>query len=433
MKKGRPSFKLDTQYLRRLRKERQLTQSAMSKAISSHYPSWGCNGQSSEETMTADYQRIEAKGRTSPQVAEVIAKVLDVPIAFLQGEVLPDSAEYLKKITLLLNDQIATGENKKLMLAYSEFEKANAGKGLERLAEDISKRIEVVQLGRNPSELADLIEYTGLSKTEILMPANCDGHWFVTTTFRESYRVDILQSTVGIWGYICDRFKELPRLPTSDESVRIWRDGFWYRIEIYFPLCHSPARIDFVRCEANEHGVRWCKPMQRDELSILSLLKDWSFHSFNFSTLFDGAPTPQIVEQLRFKIIEFENGSYGDVIDTQYVTVDLDEFRIYQDRNKNRGQSHRLLTEWLLYELKNKLYPILITYPAEYWSVSGGEHIEIFLKPSYADRHIGIGIRYRIQLVEELPSGKNESAPWRYVDIERAKKTIESWLISSRN
>lgn len=102
MTRGRPSFKLDKQRLRSLRKEKGLSLIELSNAISTQNPTWGRG--SSEATLTANYQRIEREGRTSRKTAEAIAKALDVSLAFLEGNEIPDSADYLKQIVKLIGE-----------------------------------------------------------------------------------------------------------------------------------------------------------------------------------------------------------------------------------------------------------------------------------------------------------------------------------------
>ncbi|WP_300438079.1 helix-turn-helix transcriptional regulator [Zoogloea sp.] len=426
MTRGRPSFKLDKQRLRSLRKEKGLSLVELSNAISTHYPNWGRG--SSEATLTANYQRIERTGSTSRKTAEAIAKALDVSLAFLEGKEIPDSADYLKQITKLIGEQIANGDNQALLSALSNLNASSQDEGIEWLAEDISERIEAVQLGRNPAEIADLVAYTGLSESELLTPANLKGHWFITIASRVCNRSDILHGAGQIRWHIKEQVEEDFNETATDGTIRIWRDGYWYRIEISRPSHRDLMRIDFVRCQPDANGLRWVAQSWRDEYLIADPLTDWARRTYNFVSAFEAPTSPQKIEQLRLIVTEHE-GSYGQATGTELVTGRLDEIHIRTKEDFAReSSSHYLVVSRLLADLRERLEPKLAAYPRQYWRVAGDHCIDLHLEPPYSDRLIPRGIRYRIRLEEELASGELVTAPWRHSDIRLAIEEIQSWL-----
>lgn len=426
MTRGRPSFKLDKHRLRSLRKEKGLSLIELSNAISAHYANWGRG--SSEATLTANYQRIERTGSTSRKTSEAIAKALDVSLAFLEGKDVPDSADYLKQITKMIGEQIANGDNQALLSALSNLNTSSKDEGIEWLAEDISERIEAVQLGRNPAEIADLVAYTGLSESELLTPANLKGHWFITIASRVCNRSDILHGAGQIKWHIKEQVEEYFNESATDGTIRIWRDGYWYRIEISRPSRRDQMRIDFVRCQPDANGLRWAAQSWRDEYLIANPLTDWARSTYNFVSAFESPTSPQKIEQLRLEITEHE-GNYGQANGTELVTGHLDEIHIRTKESfAQEGSSHCLIVSWLLADLRERLAPKLAAYPTNYWRVSGDHCIDLHLEPPYSDRLTPRGIRYRIRLVEELASGEVVIAPWRYADIGLAREKIQSWL-----
>lgn len=432
MTSGRPSLKLDKQRLRGLRKEKGLTQLALSQLISEHSPTWGRGA--SDKTLTTDYQRIEREGKTSQKTAEAIAKALDVSLELLEGKGMPDSATYLKHIMLLIREQIAKGNNPALMSDLAALNASSQEEGIEWLAEDISERIESIQLGRNPTEIAELVAHTGISESELLKPAHLEGYWFITISRRGWAEPAILHGADQIRTFIRDLINEIPFASfSSDQAIRIWRDGIWYRLEISGGLRKHTMRIDFVRCQPDEKGLRWVGQSWRDEYLIDPQLIYLANKTFNFVTAFEAPTSPQNVDQLRLKITEYSGIDYKSTGE-EIIKGNLDELHPQTKRSfALKGNSHSLITSQLLAGLRKSLMPKSKIHPIEYWRVTGEGSIDICLEPLRVDLKALPGIRYQITLVEELSSGKDVPAPWRQADIEKAKETIRSWLIPTAN
>ena len=83
---GRPSFKIDHERLRDLRKDKGLTQAGLASELCKRM-----GLEQDEDSRTVSYRRIEAFGKTSRKRAEVIAQILDVTLAELEGIVPPDT------------------------------------------------------------------------------------------------------------------------------------------------------------------------------------------------------------------------------------------------------------------------------------------------------------------------------------------------------
>lgn len=190
MNRDEPSFKLDKQRLRTLRQEKRgYPSSSFQTPLLPINRTGGVTALRKRGPPTIS--AIERTGSTSRKTAEAIARALDVSLAFLEGKEVPDSADYLRQIAKLIGKKIAKGDNEALLSALSD-ECTKPRQGIDWPARPQRARIESVQLGRNPEEIADLVAYVGLSESELLTPANLKGHWFITISSRVCNRSDIL-------------------------------------------------------------------------------------------------------------------------------------------------------------------------------------------------------------------------------------------------
>jgi len=98
---GRPSVQLDRELLRALRNKKELTQADLARELCERL---GLD--QDEDTRTASYRRIEARGSTSRKRAEAIAEILGVTTEYLEGIVPPDTRSYEKRIRDLLAEQL---------------------------------------------------------------------------------------------------------------------------------------------------------------------------------------------------------------------------------------------------------------------------------------------------------------------------------------
>ena len=298
---GRPSFKIDRQRLRELRDERGLSQADLASALCERL---GLDEQD-PDTSTASYRRIEARGRTSRKRAEAIAQILDVTLAELEGIVPPDTGIYEKRILDLLAEQLRH-ENVVLKSALDEAcsDGSDSEDGLASMARNVARRIEAAQLARNPGELAELSQLTGLSEGEILEPAHVDGHWLVVASSPVSTRTALVLGTAGVMALIPEIVGTRLDDFGSDGRIRMHRASPWYRLEIDPLSGRLTTWIDFVRCLPDARGLRWLKPGWRDVFLLEEPLLTWARSAANFVTGFDGSPTPGDVRRLRLQVTE---------------------------------------------------------------------------------------------------------------------------------
>ncbi len=420
---GRPSFKIDRKRLRELREDKGLTQADVASELCKRL-----GVDQKEDSRTVSYRRIEAQGRTSRKRAEAIAQILDVKLAELEGIVPPDTWSYANRIRDLLAEQLRQ-ENVALKSALNEAGWDGSEDALASMARNVAKRIEAAQLARNPGELAELSQLTGLSEGEILEPAHVDGHWLVVASGPISTRTELVLGTAGVMTLIPEIVGKLLDDFGSDGRVRMHRASPWYRLEID-PRCgRSTTWLDFVRCLPDARGLRWLKPGWRDVFLLEEPLLTWARSAANFVTGFDGLPVPGDVRRLRLQVTEY-NGERGECISEQIVAGALEE--IPDERlaaEQEVGKSHLVATWTLGTALQEILEPHLSAYPRQCWEVTvtdGG--CALYLWPTGGAPGGPYGLRYRIQLVEEIAPGQFGAAPWRHKDREALKQRIEAWL-----
>ena len=422
---GRPSFKIDHKRLRELREYKGLTQADLASELCKRL-----GLEQDEDSRTVSYRRIEAQGRTSRKRAEAIANILGVTLAELEGIVPPDTGIYEKRILDLLAEQLRQ-ENVVLKSALDEAHRdgSDSEDGLASMARNVARRIEAAQLARNPGELADLSQLTGLSEGEILEPAHVDGHWLVVASGPIYTRTELVLGTAGVMTLIPEIVGKLLEDFGSDGRIRMHRAPPWYRLEID-PLCgRFTTWIDFVRCLPDARGVRWLKPGWRDVFLLEGPLLTWARSAANFVTGFDGSPTPGDVRRLRLQVTEY-NGERGECISEQIVAGALEE--VPDERlaaEQEVGNSHLVATWTLGTALQEILEPHLSAYPRQCWEVTvTDDDCALSLWPTAGAPGGPYGLRYRIQLVEETAPGQFGAAPWRHKDRVALKQRIEAWL-----
>ena len=421
---GRPSFKIDHERLRDLRKDKGLTQAGLASELCKRM-----GLEQDEDSRTVSYRRIEAFGKTSRKRAEVIAQILDVTLAELEGIVPPDTTwRYENRIRDLLAEQLRQ-ENVALKSALDEAGWDGSEDALASMARNVARRIEAAQLARNPGELAELSQLTGLSEGEILEPAHVDGHWLVVASGPIYTRTELVLGTAGVMTLIPEIVGKLLDDFGSDGQIRMHRASPWYRLEID-PLCgRLTTWIDFVRCLPDARGVRWLAPSWRDVRLLEGPLLTWARSAANFVTGFDGSPTPGDVRRLRLRVSEY-NGESGERISEQIIAGALEEIpgeRLTAEQEI--GRSHLVATWTLGTALQEILEPHLSAYPRQCWEVTvTDDGCALYLWPTGGAPGGQYGLRYRIQLVEETAPGQFGTAPWRHKDREALKQRIEACL-----
>lgn len=424
---GRPSFRIDNWRLRNLRDEKGMTQLSLATEVGKLLGTVNCRDSA---TLISDYQRIERTGRTSRKTAEALAVVLEVSVEVLQGIEGPEPFDYIKRIEKQLQKQLDKGASTALHRALEREAGSGPDEALNWLATSIGERIETVQLGRNPSEIAELATFTGLSESELLEPANVMGHWFITITSRICNRSDIVYGVAAVGYHIKEQVADwLDRLG-SDGSIRMWHEKPWFRMEIQLPSSrnHEVIRIDFVRCQPDAKGFRWINSTWRDDFFIESSLGDWAYSAANFVSDFSGTASPVDLHRLSLLVTEHD-GSYVNAVRQMVISGHFEEMtEAIKEDFERESASHHLFVNWLVSDLRRALAPHLAMYPTKCWHISSCACIDIhFTEPRFATGISG-NLRYRISLVEEISSNEFVPVPWREKDKVDLQKKIERWL-----
>lgn len=429
---ARPTFQIDKQRLRALRIEKYLTQ--LELATKAKAALLGSENGQSNATLISGYQKIESTGKTSQKMATELAKILGVSVELLQGIEQPEQPEpldYLKRITSLLKVQIANKENLALQRTLARIADEVDDDPLPHLVKEISERIEAVQLGRNPLEINELVELTGLSESELLKPANVLGHWFVTVKSHLGKKSYIFHDVFEVRHQIKKKIDEhLSHFPL-DCSIEMRRDGSWFRMTINARLL---MHIDFVRCHPDSKGLCWSQASWRDEFFLYDDFARWAYSAANFVTDFEGKQSPINLQRLRLIVTEeVTTSKVGSFVRSQQrmvISGRLDEIpESNKESSQREGCIHSLYESRLVADLRQALMPHLAEYPAECWKISAYDGITISLTPPRTrGKIVPDELRYRITLVEEVSPNEFVPSPWRQKDLDAQRKKIEGWL-----
>lgn len=431
---GRPTCTIDRQRLRDLREEAGKTQLTIAKEI---HAKLGKKSLPTDATLLSVYQRIERTGKTSRQRAEALAKIFGVTVEVLQGKGTPEPFDYLAGIASLLHKQLSTGQNEVLIRALerSAGTPIPSDESINCLAEDIGARIEVAQLARNPRELEELTKLTGLSEMELLKPANVHGHWVVIAHGIGIHSTEFVQGASGLSWRVAEIVGDRLNHRGSDASIRMYRDEPWFRLEIRRSAYPDDViRIDWVRCDPMDgEGIRWVKASWRERFLFEDVIRTWAFRAANFVTDFDGKQSPS-GDLRRLRLIVFEHGTENwRPVGRMVIFGNLDEMpTAVLEKFHRENFTHGLVVDWLKRDLKLSLAPYLAEYPRECWSVHTGAKVTIDLHEYKARklplRDCHMGIKYSIDLVEEVAANEYARVPWRDMDVECLRTNIEQML-----
>ena len=429
---ARPSFTIDGQRLKGLRKEADKTPLAIAKEVREKL---GIKYASTDATLRGGYTRIERTGRTSKQYAEALSEIFGVSLEELQGKGIPKPFDYLGKVASLLHERFSSGASEALIHALKEISDTQepSDESIRRLAEHIAARIETVQLGRNPSELAKLTEVTGLPESELLKPANVYGHWLLIANGLGVHCTEFVRGAINLAWRVREIVGNRLDFRGSDGSIRMFSDEPWFRLEIRpwgFP--EDVIRIDFVRCDTSQGtGIRWTQATWRDRFEFEDSFRTWAYSTANFVTDFEGRQSPAgDVRRLRLLVTEYDRGTYrptGRLV----VSGDLNEMDDeIVERFRQENSTHAVVQNWLTVDLKRTLAPFLADHPPECWKVSHGLTIDLdehkARKRPIQDCHFGT--KYSIRLVEEVGENEFSPVPWREKDTKRLQEDIEKML-----
>lgn len=424
---ARPTFKIDQARLRGLRQEQGLTQTALACKVAALL------GTQSDLTQARQYQRIENNGKTSIKYAQALATILGVSSSLLQGEEDPETGPdpylYLQYIRQLLKEQLDNGISDALRAMNTQYHQKYDDDGWELLTSDLAERIEQAQLVRNPQQIAELVALTGITKEQLLAPANLRGFWFIAVRSRTFDCTEIVDGATSVTIRVGDIMKEHLEHHGNDSEIRLHRDRPWTRIEIVRPRVDDRMYIDIARAQPGENGLRWIDTSWLEDFFLAPGLIEQAYAHADVVTDFSGKTIPSDVHRLRLVVTEHD-GTYGEPLRRMVVRGGIDDLPFYVKENFAKEASTRLLfTNWLTLGLRDALVPHLVLYPATDWRIKENSiGIDFMLMSRCNANHGFFEIKYRVMLTEEVQLGTFERVPMRKHHIDKLRKDIEQWL-----
>jgi transcriptional regulator with XRE-family HTH domain len=426
---GNKSYHLNSHLLRELREQKGWTQAETGRKLAEYF---GTDGFRSPARMANDYQRIGLRGSSRRKTAEALATIFGVSLAVLQGQEIPEPIEYVQQIRSLLQQALECGDNKALRDAVQRSTERDPDRDPQSaftdFAFEIAARIEFAQLTHNPVVLAELTQLTGLPESELLRPANLDGYWLINTSGRGQQGTQVIRGLYGLEMHIRELVSGQLKCYETDNSIRLRRDYPWCRVEIERPRWRDTIKLEIVRCKPERNGIRWHSPTGDEKERLESALVLWAMTAANFVQRFEMPMTPSAFRNLRLRVTEY-NGLAGEVVGQTVINCDYDDMPPnLLDSVQIEGQTHLLAVNWLTAALEDWLTPHIAEWPSRCWSVSHGHHVDItFYAPVTAPEQPS-GLRYRIELVEEVSSGEYISAPFREKDRTALVERIKAWV-----
>jgi hypothetical protein len=405
------------------------------------------SSQSQAASATSVYQKIERTGHTSRNTAVALAQYFHVPLEALQGT---EPVDTLKQITERVTRLLDEGRNEALDTAFDDAVKntyhvgngvgPNQEEKISWLAEDIAERIEAAQWARNPTELKKLTNLTGLTSTELLIPAYVRGNWWVVAKgLNLPEYFSNTATVVSSHNFLVRQIKEawnasIPAKRYHDRTFLLSRDGLWYRIEMYKPThINYEWGVDFVRCEPDgTKGVRWVATSSWDKYFLENDLKKFCYLNANVVIDFDGKRVPEDPFRLCFVVRQSKRGSDEDVAQ-MVVRGNAHEWTETQRSERvKENDLHFEIFSGLLSQLKRSLHPLLKSHPSEFWNLNDYQGISLTLaKPDHKVKFTDPAEptwHYQITLMEERQDGSFIRAPWRENSIADLAKAVKQWL-----
>lgn len=428
------SFPIDGKRVRELRKERGLTQAEIARRICDKL-----DLDQDEDSATSSYRRLESRGSTSRARAQAIAEILAVSLDDVQGLHPPEPYTYEHRIYTQLKSQIDAAINPVLEREL-ERERKHMGnespeEALKSIAKYVSARIEGAQLCRNPSELKELAELTGYDTNELLRPANCSGHWFINAFGAGTDSAQIVSGAFGLWMHLDSLLKDQLDCHGSDIRICLHRDSPWYRIEIelakrsMIPRNLKVVRINIARCHPQAKGVSWISPSWSEDWMITDTLESWAHQYANFIQTFDAPLMPSNVSNLCLQITEYQ-GSRDKQVGQFVIRPELDSTTPFAQKYAVETEStHALVIRQLMPGLKAHLESALDSSPRGCWSSterSGGLAIDFW--PQSITTDSSYGLRFSVDLVEEIGQDDFRHLPWRDRDRKTFREIVDKWL-----
>ena len=440
-KPGRPSFHILPVRLASMRIEAKLTQLELTNKV---YKLLG-GPETEQRSRETHYQRVETSGKTSLKFADLISRVLAVPLgkapavvlAMLRGGAPDAPSDRIDEIQAQLQSQLDDGQNEDLRSALERYN--DDDQPIRELAMHLATRIEIAHIEQRQDELNGLSKITGWTVNELLRPIGYFGHWMLVSRDLGGRDMEVVLGVSEVLYKIrVEGEKWLNAHNESDARVVLGVDGLWFRVSIEHPrMPQISLSFSFVRCTPSSSGFSWVMPTWRDRYWI-DELESWAQSHANFVVGFNQVAMPQNLRKLRLVVTsrvvsELPAATLDERIFLTRLFVckgSLDELpdEIFE-KFRQVGGTHSLVTNWVSSDLWEELEPYLQEFPAPCWRItanSGGIRIEHEIRVAdMLSRGMDLkkiphpGTRFEITLAEELTDGQLQRVPWRAKDAEQ--------------
>ena len=281
-----------------------------------------------------------------------------------------------------------------------------------------------------------LAQLVGWSVEEVSKPVTHRGHWLISSSRSTSTAV-VVYGTGEVSWHIHQFAEKHACFHQSDGSVTLREALPKLFVEIEHPyLATLRLSMSFMRCVASSTGLQWVNPSWRDRFFLDDSLRGWAYRTFNFVTDFDGRRRPADVRRLRLKVEEFgpdKTWKHLFLVDGNLSDMHDRTFQSFQAE----GSSHDLALNWLIANAAVELKPLFDEWPVECWEFQAYErriclHLNVPLRLSQArGQEFQWGPRYRLDLVEEIPDGAFQPAPWRETSVAATRHDLKRRLTAT--
>ncbi|MBV8035734.1 hypothetical protein [Roseateles sp.] len=424
---GRPTFRIDPDRLRGIREEKSFSQAHLIALAHEH------RGSQANEASVKHYQRIERTGKTSQAMASALAAVLGTTVAVLQGEAPEDEgALFIDRLEQHIAEQLAGNANPALAAEVARY----GGAESRDVAIDLAHQIESARFDGRTDELMALAQLVGWSVEEVSKPVTHRGHWLISSS-RCTSTAEVVFGTDEV-GWRVARFAEKhARFHQSDGSVTLREALPKLFVEIQHPyLAAIRLNMSLMRCVPSSTGLHWVNPSWRDRFFLNDSLRGWAYRTFNFVTDFDGLRRPTDVRRLRLVVEELGQDKawrHLSLVDGDLADLHERTFQGFQAE----GSSHDLVLNWLIADAASELKPLFDEWPVGCWEFHAYErciclHLNVPLRISQArGQDFQWGQKYRVDLVEEMPDGALQPAPWREASVAAARDELKRRLTTA--
>jgi hypothetical protein len=424
---GRPTFRVDPDRLRGIREEKSLTQVRLIALVHEHM------GTHATKDPVKHYQRIERTGKTSQAMASALAAVLGTTVAVLQGEASEDEGVlFIDRLEHHIAEQIADNTNPALAAELAR----DGGAQPRDVAIDLAHQIESARFDGRADELMALAQLVGWSVEEVSKPVTHRGHWLISSS-RSTSTAKVVYDTGEVSWHVHQFAEKHARFHQSDGSVTLREALPKLFVEIQHPyLAALRLTTSFMRCVASSTGLQWVNPSWRDRFFLDDSLRGWAYRTFNFVTDFDGLRRPADVRRLRLKVEEFvqdKTWKYLFLADGNLADMQDRMFQSFQAE----GSSHDVVLNWLIANAAVELKPLFDEWPVDCWEFQAYErriclHLNVPFRLSQArGQDFQWGQRYRLDLVEEMPDGSLQPAPWREASVANSRDELKRRLTTA--